>query len=182
MRSRGGMTSTTRAISARRRALTASTTARPQPGSGKPLAIDSLELSEVELQIDDARHGVQGTLSLPRFSLGAFGPGLRSPLQLKARLALTEPRLSGTLELDAGLSLLPPPRPGASPLVELQHTGLRLRGQGLDLHELDLQLQAKLLQLEYGTQQGLGDSRVELQQAQLHFSSGIRSRIQLNCL
>lgn len=141
-----------------------------EPGSGKPLAIDSLELSEVELQIDDARYGVQGTLSLPRFSLGAFGPGLRSPLQLKARLALTEPRLSGTLELDAGLSLLPPPRRGASPLVELQHTALRVRGQGLEVQDLDLQLQAKLLQLEYGTQQGLGDSRVELQQAQLHFA------------
>lgn len=142
-----------------------------EPGSGKPLAIDSVSLADVELQIDDAWNGVRGKLSLPQFSLGAFGPDLVSPLHLSARVALAQPELSGTLELDTGLSLRAPARPGGSPVVALQHAGLRLRGQGLDVEDLDLQLQAKAMELEYGTAQGLGDSQLELQHSQLHFSA-----------
>jgi AsmA protein len=139
-----------------------------EPGSGKPLAIDSVKLSEVELLIDDVSQGVHGKLSLPQFSLGAFAAGRVSPLKLKARVALSQPRLAGTMELDAGLSLRPATQPGAPAQLKLQHTGLRLRGQGLDLDDLDLQLQAKAVLLEWGAEQGLGDSRLELQQVQLH--------------
>ncbi|HMO44491.1 MAG TPA: AsmA family protein [Rubrivivax sp.] len=137
--------------------------------SGQPLAIDRLELAELELIIDDAAAGVQGTLNVPQFSLGAFGPGLRSPLHMKARAALSEPPLTGALELEAGLSLLPPPRPGASPLLQLDKTGLRLRGQGFELEDLDASLQAESVRLEYGVELGLGDSRLELHEARLQF-------------
>jgi len=135
--------------------------------SGKPLAIDSLELADVELIIADASAGVKGTLSMQQFSLGAFGPGLRSPLHLKAQAALSEPPLNGVLELEAGLSLLPPPRPGASPLLQLDKTGLRLRGQGFKLEGLDARLQAESVRLEYGAELGFGDSRLEVRDAKL---------------
>lgn len=140
-----------------------------EPRSGKPLAIDSLELADVELVIDDAAAGVKGTLNIQQFSLGAFGPGLRSPLQMKAQATLSEPALQGALELEAGLSLLPPPRPGASPLVQLDKTGLRLRGHGFELEGLDANLQAESVRLEYGAELGFGDSRLEVQDARLQF-------------
>ena len=106
---------------------------------------------------------------MQQFSLGAFGPGLRSPLQLKAQAALSEPPLNAALELEAGLSLLPAARPGAPPLLHLDKTSLRLRGQGFELEGLDARLQADTVRLEYGAEQGLGDSRIELQDAQLQF-------------
>jgi AsmA protein len=140
-----------------------------EPRSGQPLAIDSLELADVELLIDDASAGVQGKLSVQQFSLGAFGPGLRSPLQMKAQAALSEPALTAALELEAGLSLLPPPRPGASPLLHLDRTGLRLRGTGFELEGLDASLQAASVRLEYGEELGFGDSRLEVQDAKLQF-------------
>lgn len=140
-----------------------------EPGSGRPLAIDRLTLSDVVLVIDDAGRGVKGTLSMPQFSLGAFGPGLRSPLQMKAQAALSQPPLHAALELQAGLSLLPPPRPDASPLLQLDQTQLRLHGQGFDLEGLDVQLQAKTLQLEYGTALGFGDSRLDVHDLELQF-------------
>lgn len=140
-----------------------------EPGSGKPLAIDRLKLADVELVIDDAGRGVKGTLSIPQFTLGAFGPGLRSPLQLKAQAALSQPPLNASLELQAGLSLLPPPRPDASPLLQLDQTQLRLNGQGFDLEGLDARLQAKTVQLEYGTELGFGDSRVDMHDVKLQF-------------
>ena len=58
-----------------------------EPRSGQPLAIDSLELADVALTIDDASAGVKGTLSMQQFSLGAFGPGMRTPLRMKAQAA-----------------------------------------------------------------------------------------------
>ena len=140
-----------------------------EPRSGKPLAIDSLELADVELTIADALAGVQGKLSMPRFSLGAFGPGLRSPLELKAQATLSEPALNAALELQAGLSLRPAAQAGVPPLVLLDKTNLRLRGRGFELEGLDARLQAETVRLEYGAEQGLGDSRVELQDAQLQF-------------
>lgn len=141
-----------------------------EPGSGKPLAIDRLRLADVALEIDDAGRGVKGTLSIPQFSLGAFGPGLRSPLQLKAQAKLSQPPLNAALELQTGLSLLPPPRPDASPLLHLDQAQLRLHGQGFDLEGLDAQLQAETIQLEYGTELGFGDSRVDMHDLELQFS------------
>ena len=105
----------------------------------------------------------------PRFDLGAFGPGKVSPLHLQAQAELSEPALNAALELDAGLSLLPPPQAGASPVVRLDKTGLRLRGQGFELEGLDARLQAESIRLEYGAEQGLGDSHVEIDGAQLQF-------------
>ena len=140
-----------------------------EPGSGKPLAIDSLKLSDVALVIDDAGRGVKGTLSIPQFTLGAFGPGLRSLLHMTAQAALSQPPLNASLELKAGLSLLPPPRPDASPLLHLDKTQLRVHGQGFDLEGLDALLQAETVQLEYGTELGFGDSRVDMHDVKLQF-------------
>ena len=140
-----------------------------EPGSGKPFTIDRVVLADVELVIADALAGVQGRLSMPQFSLGTFGPGLRSPLQLEAQAVLSEPALNAALKLQAALSLLPAPQAGAPPPVRLDKTVLSLRGQGFDLADLDARLQAETVHLEYGAEQGFGDSRVEIEDARLQF-------------
>ena len=140
-----------------------------EPRTGKPLTMDSLELADVALELDDAHAGVRGRLAISTFSLGAFGPGLISPLQLKAQAELSEPPMNAALELDAGLSFLPAPQAGAPPVLRLEKTGLRLRGQGFELEGLDLRLQAETIRLEYGAELGLGDSHVEIDGAQLQF-------------
>jgi AsmA protein len=113
--------------------------------------------------------GVRGRLTMHTFTLGAFGPGLRSPLHLQAQAELSQPALHAALELDAGLSLRPAPEAGGPPLVMLDKTGLHLRGEGFELQGLDLRLQAEMVRLEYGAAQGFGDSRVEIDAAQLQF-------------
>ncbi len=77
--------------------------------------------------------------------------------------------MNAALELDAGLSLLPPPQAGASPVVRLDKAGLRLRGQGFELEGLDARLQAETIRLEYGNELGLGDSHVQIDGAKLQF-------------
>ena len=140
-----------------------------EPRSGKPLTMDSLQLADVTLDVDDAYAGLRGRLAIARFDLGAFGPGRVSPVHLQARAELSEPAMNVALELDAGLALLPAPQAGASPVVRLDKTGLRLRGQGFDLEGLDARLQAESIRLQYGAEQGLGDSHVEIDGAQLQF-------------
>jgi AsmA protein len=139
-----------------------------EPRSGKPLSLDSLQLADMTLQVDDAHAGVQGALAIARLDLGAFGPGKVSPLHLQAQADLTQPAMKAALDLDAGLSLLPP-QAGASPVLHLDKAALRLRGQGFDLQELDARLQADSIRLEYGAEQGLGDSHLEIDAARLQF-------------
>ena len=140
-----------------------------EPRAGKPLTLDSLQLADVALQVDDAHAGVHGRLAIARLDLGAFGPGKVSPLHLQAQADLTQPALNAALDLDAGLSLLPPPQPGASPVVRLDKAGLRLRGQGFEVEGLDARLQAETIRLEYGNELGLGDSHVQIDGAKLQF-------------
>jgi len=138
--------------------------------SERAATIEHLDLADLELQVDDDWSGVHGRLAIARLELGAFGPGLRSPLHLQAQAELTQPRLSAALELQAGLQLLPAPQPDAPPIVHLDKTGLQLKGQGFELEGLDARLQAETIRFEYGAAQGTGDSRVELQGLQLQFS------------
>ena len=140
-----------------------------EPRSGKPLTMDSLQLAGVTLEVDDAKAGIRGRLAITEFELGAFGPRKVSPLHLQAQAELSEPAMNAALELDAGLSLRPAPQAGASPVVRLDKTGLRLRGQGFELEGLDARLQADSIRLEYGVELGLGDSHVEIDGARLQF-------------
>jgi AsmA protein len=140
-----------------------------KPGSGEPFTMDRLELADVQLQIDDAQGGVQGRLAIARLELGAFGPGLVSPLHLHAKADLSEPPLSAALQLDAGLALLPTTQTGAPPVIQLDKSDMRLRGQGFDLEGLDARLRSETIRLELGAERGLGDSRVEIREAQLQF-------------
>lgn len=141
-----------------------------EPGSDKPLTMDSLQLSDVVLQLDDAVSGVRGRLAIARFGLGAFGPGHVSPLHLQARAELDQPAMDATLQLDTGLSLHPAPQAGASPVLQLDKTSLRLQGQGFELQGLDARLQADSIRLEYGVQNGLADSHVQIDAATLQFA------------
>ena len=60
--------------------------------------------------------------------------------------------------------------PGAPPIARLVKAGLQLHGQGYGFEDLDVQLQADAIRLEYGTAAGVADSQVELDGVQLQFS------------
>jgi AsmA protein len=139
-------------------------------GAGRPFVIESLELADADLKVDDALGGVHGRLAIRQLRLGRFGPGLLSPLHLQAQAELHEPALNASLVLDAGLELLPAAQPGAPPALRLDKTGLRLQGSGYDFERLDARLHAALMRLEYGAGVGVGDSHVELDDLQLQFS------------
>ena len=140
------------------------------PRPERAVAIEQLRLADIELQIDDRLAGVQGRLVIPKLELGAFGPGLRSPLQLQAQAELQQPRLSATLQLQGGLQLLPAPQPGAAPIVQLTKSRLHLRGNGFKVEKLDALVQAESLDLEVGEQQGSDHARADLQGLKLRFS------------
>jgi AsmA protein len=140
------------------------------PGTGGATTIEHLDLADLELQVDDRSTGWQGRLAIGELELGAFGPGLRSPLRLKARAELTEPALDAALELQAGLELRPAPLPGAPPIVHLDKAALRLGGRGFEVEALDAQLQAETIHLEYGRAKAAGDGRAELRDLKLQFS------------
>jgi AsmA protein len=139
-----------------------------EPGSGQ-LTMGHLELADVALDVDDALAGVRGRLRIVRFDLGAFGPGRVSPLQWQAQAELSEPPMKGTLELDARLSFPAAPRAGAPRWLQLDKARLHLRGQGLGFDDLDARLLAQSLRVSAGTEQGLRDSRLEIESARLQF-------------
>ena len=134
-----------------------------------PLAVESLELDDLSLQIDDAYAGVQGKLQVQKLALGALGPGLRSPLKMQARAALQQPQIDAALDLQAQVHLAAP-RAGASPALQFDQADLHLRGQGFDFENLDARLQVQSLRADYGAAVGLGDGSVVLQGVQMQFS------------
>ena len=138
--------------------------------SGRAARIEQLELADLELLVDDRWADVHGRLAIQQLELGAFGPGLLSPLQLKAQAELTQPPLSAALELQAGVELLAAPRPDAPPIVRLEKIALHLSGQGFEVEGLDARLQAGSVRFDYGAAQGTGDGRAELEDLQLRFS------------
>jgi len=72
-------------------------TADTAPRTGPALRIDSLELRDAELELDDAVARLRGRISVRLLELGAFGPGLVTPLQLQAQAAMSEPPLQAAL-------------------------------------------------------------------------------------
>jgi AsmA protein len=143
-------------------------------GPGVAMKVESVELTDAELQVTDAQAGVAGRFVVQRLSLGAFGPGLLSPVHLRAQAELTQPPLNAALVFDAGLQLSPAPQPGARPILRLDKTVLQLNGQGFDFEGLDVRLQADDIRLEDGPAPGLGDSHVDLAGVQLRFSGARR--------
>jgi AsmA protein len=141
----------------------------PQPG-GRPFVLESLDLADAELQVDDALRGLRGRLALQRLTLGRFGPGLSSPLHLQAQAALSQPPLSASLSLDARLEMLPATAPGAVPQLRLDHAVLHLKGSGGGIDGLELALQAARTQLDYGDAATAADTRLRFDDLQLQFS------------
>jgi len=137
---------------------------------GNPVTIESIELDGAELQVADMLTHLEGRFAIGQFSLGRFGPGLLAPLHLQAQADLKQPRLQAALVLDAGLQLLPAQPPAERPAVRLAQAALHLQGQGFEFEHLDARLQAAALLFEDGPASGRGDSRVELDAAQLQFS------------
>ena len=144
-------------------------TSAPQP-AGRPFVLESLELVDAELQLDDAMRGLRGRLALQRLTLGRFGPGLSTPLHLQAQAELGEPQLNANLVLDAGLELLPAAAPGAVPQLRLDRAVLHLKGSGGGIQGLELALQAASLQLDHGDAAMATDSRLRADDLQLQFS------------
>jgi AsmA protein len=134
-----------------------------------PLVIESLELDDLSLQIDDVYAGVQGKLQVQKLALGAFGPGLRSPLKMQARAIFREPQIDAALDLQAQVHLAAS-QAGASPALQFDQTDLHLRGQGFDFENFDARLQAQSLRADYGAASGIHDDTVELQGVQIQFS------------
>jgi AsmA protein len=139
-------------------------------GTAGGTTIEHLELADLELQLDDRVAGVQGRLAIADLELGAFGPGLRSPLRLRAQAELAEPALNAELELRAGLELQRALQPGAPPIVHLDQADLWLRGQGFEIEDLDARLQAASIHLAYGGAQAAGDGQAELHGLKLQWS------------
>jgi len=141
-----------------------------QPGPGKKILVERIDLVDARVQVADVLGEIEGSFAVRQLSLVRYGPGLASPLHLEAQADLKQPVLNASLVLDAGLELLPVPGPGSPPIVRLVKTGLHLRGQGFDFKELDARLQADAIRLDYGTAADVTDSRVDLDNLQLHFS------------
>ncbi len=138
--------------------------------SRQPLSIDHVELGDAELHIDDALTGVHGRLAVQSLSLGQFGPGQHSPLVLHAQAELQRPPLNGRLMLQASVELLPPLQPGAAPRLRLDKTDLRLQGDGDEFKDVDLQIDAGVIHLDYGSHASIDDGHVELEDLKLRFS------------
>lgn len=141
-----------------------------QPGSGKQILVERIDLVDARVQIADVLGEIEGSFAVRQLSLIRYGPGLPSPLHLEAGADLKQPVLNASLVLDAGLELLPVPGSGMLPIVRLVKTGLHLRGHGFDFEDLDARLQAEAIRLDYGVAADVTDSRVDLENLQLHFS------------
>ena len=138
--------------------------------SGRPFVLESLELADAELKIDDAFAGVHGRLAVQQLTLKRFGPGLVSPLHLQAQADFTEPALNASLVLDAKLELLNAAKGGAPPVLHLDRTGLRLKGSAYDFESLGAALQAASVRLQYGSAAVGANRLVEFDDLQLQFS------------
>lgn len=142
---------------------------QPQP-SGRPFVLESLELADAEVQVDDALRGLHGRLAVQRLTLGRFGPGTLTPLHLQAQADLSQPTLNASLSLDAGLELLAAAAPGAVPTVRLDRAAVRLKGTGYAFIGLDLALQTASMRLDYGDAGTTVDTQVRFDDLQLQFS------------
>jgi AsmA protein len=141
-----------------------------QPGTGKQILVERIDLVDARLQVADLLGDIEGSFAVRQLSLVRFGAGLPSPLHLEAQAEFKQPVLNASLVLDAGLELLPAPAPGLPPIVRLVKTGLHLRGHGFDFKDLDARLQADAIRLDYGVAADVTDSRVDLDNLQLDFS------------
>lgn len=141
-----------------------------EPGTGKQISVERIDLVDARLQVTDVLGDIEGSFAVRQLSLVRYGPGLPSPLHLEAQADLKQPVLNGSLVLDAGLELLPAPTPGSPPIVRLVKVGLHLHGQGFDFKDLDARLQADAIRLDYGVAADVTDSRVDLDNLQMHFS------------
>ena len=139
-----------------------------EPRKRRPVVIESIELADAELLVSDAPAGVEGRFVVQQLRLGPYEAGRPWPLNLQAHAELEQPPLRGSLAIEAGLEILPVP--SAPPIVRLVKATLQLRGQGYGFEDLDAQLQADAIRLEYGAAAGIVDSHVEVDGAQLQFS------------
>ncbi len=139
-----------------------------EPRKRRPVVIELIELADAELLVSDAPAGVEGRFVVQQLRLGPYEAGRPWPLNLQANAELEQPPLRGSLAIEAGLEILPVP--SAPPIVRLVKATLQLRGQGYGFEELDAQLQADAIRLEYGAAAGIVDSHVEVDGAQLQFS------------
>lgn len=152
--------------------------ARIAGGGGAPaspgISIEHLALSKLQLQVDDALGSVQGRFAVAELSLDRFGPGMSSPLHIKANADLKQPAMNAALELNARLELQASTPPGGPMVVHLDKVALQLRGRGFEFEGLDGWLHADVVAFDAGAAPGLAASRVDLGNVQAQFSGSRR--------
>lgn len=117
--------------------------AKDQP-TAQPLSFDvsGIELADLKATVKDALAGVDGVFEVERLTTGRLADGAESPVELKARARLAQPKLDASVDLSTQLTLALPE--GAPARVALRDTRLALRGEGAGIQQLDARLNGAL--------------------------------------
>ncbi|RZT95215.1 AsmA protein [Rivibacter subsaxonicus] len=133
------------------------------------LDIGGIELSDLQLSVEDAPAGIAGVFEVQQLQLGRLAAGQRSALHFEGRARLETPPLDAALKIDTELGLGLDP---AQPLtVTLDGTTLHAQGRGFGMHDLDAS--AELRSIEFGH----GDGRAALAGLRLQLSGAHRALI-----
>ncbi len=114
------------------------------PAAAQPLSFDvrGIELARLKATVKDAPAGLDGVFEVEHLSTGRLADGAESPVELKARARLAQPKADASVELAARLTLaLPADAPAR---VTLRDTRLALRGEGYGIKQLDARLNGAL--------------------------------------
>ncbi|MEY8876373.1 MAG: AsmA family protein, partial [Leptothrix sp. (in: b-proteobacteria)] len=123
-----------------------------QPDSGAPLLFDvsSIDLKNLQLQIDDSKGHLHGKVTLASLNTGRLSPDVLTPISLAADVQLSEPKLAaqlhGSLQLMIDLGQADAPEKRALKLAAnkvelnlgLQMGALDLKDSRLSLERFDL--------------------------------------------
>lgn len=123
-----------------------------QPDSGAPLLFDvsSIDLKNLQLQIDDSKGHLHGKVTLASLNTGRLSPDVLTPISLAADVQLSEPKLAaqlrGSLQLMIDLGQADAPEKRAIKLAThkvelnlgLQMGALDLKDSRLTLERFDL--------------------------------------------
>ena len=117
--------------------------AKDQPAA-QPLSFDvsGVELTDLKATVKDTQAGIDGVFEVERLTTGRLADGAESPVELKARARLAQPKLDAGIDLATQMTLALPE--GAPARVALRDTRLALRGEGYGIKQLDARLNGAL--------------------------------------
>lgn len=151
-------------------------------GEALDFDVAAVKVQRLQLSIADAATPLHGEVQLRSLRTGRLAPGVETPVQLAATLALRQPQVAGELTLDTTAKLEP-----AQANLALRELALGWRGEALGVKDMELTLsgdlqrdgasgalQARDLQLDFDATTGglrledstLGLARLDWQAAQ----------------